>query len=138
MMQRYSYNFEYANINQSFSLHLTCINKSDSFVFLYLLYLCINNKIKVMGLNIKKAIKSKGLEVKEVAKRMGITPTGLSQHINGNPSIEVLYRISDAIGCDVSELFEQPKKDNLSITCPHCGKDIEIKVTDRKKEVQDE
>lgn len=79
-----------------------------------------------MGLNIKKAIKSKGLEVKEVAKRMGITSTGLSQHINGNPSVEVLERIAYAIGCDISELFEQPNKDTLSITCPHCGKKIKI------------
>lgn len=81
-----------------------------------------------MGLNIKKTIKDYGLEVREVAKRMGISPTGLSQHINGNPSVEVLQRIADAIGCDVSELFEHPKKDFLSLTCPHCGKDISIKV----------
>ena len=81
-----------------------------------------------MSLNIKKAIKEHGLEVREVAKRMEITPTGLSQHINGNPSVEVLERISTAIGCDISELFEQPKKDGFSIMCPHCGKDINIKI----------
>lgn len=81
-----------------------------------------------MSLNIKKAIKVHGLEVREVAKRMGITPTGLSQHINGNPSVEVLERIANAIDCDISELFEQPKKDTLTINCPHCGKSINIKV----------
>ena len=81
-----------------------------------------------MGLNIKKAIKEHGLEVREVAKRMNITPTGLSQHINGNPSIEVLERIASAIECDISELFEQPKSDTASLTCPHCGKSIEIGV----------
>lgn len=81
-----------------------------------------------MGLNIKKTIKDHGLEVREVAKRMDISPTGLSQHINGNPSVEVLQRIADAIGCDVSELFEQPKSDIASLTCPHCGKGIEIGV----------
>jgi Predicted transcriptional regulators len=81
-----------------------------------------------MSLNIKKAIKENGLEVREVARRMNITPTGLSQHINGNPSVEVLERIAEAIGCDVSELFEQPKKDGASITCPNCGKSINIKV----------
>lgn len=81
-----------------------------------------------MGLNIKKTIKDYGLEVREVAKRMEISPTGLSQHINGNPSVEVLQRIADAIGCDVSALFDQPKKDYLSLTCPHCGKDINIKI----------
>lgn len=81
-----------------------------------------------MGLNIKKAIKEHGLEVREVAKRMDISATGLSQHINGNPSVEVLERIANAIDCDISELFEQPKKDGLSLTCPHCGKEINIKV----------
>ncbi len=81
-----------------------------------------------MGLNIKKAIKERGLEVREVAKRMDITPTGLSQHINGNPSVEVLERIANAIGCDISELFDQPQSNGTSLICPHCGKSINIKV----------
>lgn len=34
---------------------------------------------------------------------MGITPVGLSQHINGNPSVEVLERIAAAIGCNVGD-----------------------------------
>lgn len=81
-----------------------------------------------MSLNIKKTIKEHELEVREVAKRMDITPTGLSQHINGNPSVEVLERIADAIGCDISELFEQPKTGTVSLSCPHCGKSINIKA----------
>lgn len=86
-----------------------------------------------MGLNIKKAIDERGLLVKDVAKRMGITPTALSQQINGkiykgrrvasNPSVEVLTRIADAIGCDVVELFEtKPQERPNTIVCPHCGK----------------
>lgn len=63
-----------------------------------------------MALNIKAAIKAYNLTSKEVANRMGITSVGLSQHINGNPSVEVLTRISKAIGCDVAELFDQPSK----------------------------
>lgn len=73
-----------------------------------------------MSLNIKKAIKSRGYKVGDIAHKMGITPTGLSQHINGNPSVEVLERIAKAIGCDVSELFDR------DIICPHCGKRIKI------------
>lgn len=80
-----------------------------------------------MGLNIKKAIADKQLTSKEVAARMGISTVGLSQHINGNPSVEVLLRIAAAIGCDVSELFD--KVDNTTI-CPHCGKPVEIKKAD--------
>lgn len=80
-----------------------------------------------MGLNIKKAIKSRGIEVREIANRMGITPTGLSQHINGNPSVEVLNRIADAIGCDISDLFDKPENEQGVIICPKCG--ARLKVT---------
>lgn len=80
-----------------------------------------------MGLNIKKAIADKQLTSKEVAARMGISTVGLSQHINGNPSVEVLLRIAAAIGCDISELFE--RVDNTTI-CPHCGRPVEIKKAD--------
>lgn len=55
---------------------------------------------------------------------MGITPVGLSQHINGNPSVEVLERIAAAIGCNVGDFFApQPTS---TITCPHCGKLIKV------------
>lgn len=88
-----------------------------------------------MGLDIKGAIKANGLEVREVARRMGITPTALAQHINGktykgcrvppNPSVDVLQRIANAIGCDVSELFTRPA---TSFVCPHCGKPLHIDI----------
>lgn len=79
-------------------------------------------------LMIKEAIKRYGTSVNEVADKMGISRVTLSTHINGNPSTEILLRIADAIGCPVTELFEQPKKDALTLTCPNCGKDINIKV----------
>lgn len=92
-----------------------------------------------MALNIKQAIKSHGLEVRQIAERMGITPTALSQHINGkmykgkrvapNPSVDVLQRIADAIGCDVVELFDQKESSpQNTIVCPHCGKIITLKT----------
>lgn len=67
-----------------------------------------------MGLQIKEIIKSRGMTVQDIAERMGISRVGLSQHINGNPSVEVLDRIAKAIGCDISELFEQPQKDEIT------------------------
>lgn len=79
-------------------------------------------------LMIKEAMKRYGTSVNEVAEKMNISRVTLSTHINGNPSTEVLLRIADAIGCPVTELFEQPKKDSLSLTCPHCGKSITLKV----------
>lgn len=58
-----------------------------------------------MGLNVKKVIKEKGLSVQEVADRMNISRVGLSQHINGNPSVEVLERIAEALNVSIKELF---------------------------------
>ena len=56
---------------------------------------------------------------------MGITRVGLSQHINGNPSVEVLERIADALEVDVTELFDSGKS---AITCPKCGTKLNITI----------
>ena len=77
------------------------------------------------AMDIKRVIKANGLTVKEVAERMGITSVGLSQHINGNPSVEVLERIAAAVGCKVGDFFG-PQPTN-TITCPKCGTVLEVK-----------
>lgn len=77
-------------------------------------------------LAIKDAIKKYGTSVNEVAERMGITRITLSTHINGNPSVEVLLRIADAIGCDITELFA-PHTEGNQIICPKCGARFELK-----------
>ena len=81
-----------------------------------------------MNLKIKEVIKEKGMTITELADKMGINRVNLSNMVNGNPTVETLNKIADAIGCPVTELFEQPKKDCLSISCPHCGKSITLKV----------
>ena len=50
-----------------------------------------------MALRIKEVIKEQGTTVQELADKMGISRVGLSQHINGNPSVEVLERIASAL-----------------------------------------
>lgn len=77
-------------------------------------------------LAIKEAIKKYGTSVNEVAERMGITRITLSTHINGNPSVEILSRIADAIGCDITELFVS-NTDGNHIICPKCGARFELK-----------
>ena len=83
-------------------------------------------------LRIKEVIKEHGLTIGEVANRMGIHRITLSTHINGNPSVEVLSRIAAAVGCKVTDLFiQQPDNDSekgMAITCPHCGRKINITV----------
>ena len=83
-----------------------------------------------MNLRIKDVIKEKGMTITELAEKMGINRVNLSNMVNGNPTVETLNKIADAIGCPVTELFGQPNKDALTINCPHCGKSINIKVDD--------
>lgn len=73
---------------------------------------------------IKELLKAMDITSAEVAKRMGISPTALSLAINGNPTVETLNKIADAVGVPVTDLFEQPGTSRL--VCPHCGKPIEI------------
>jgi len=81
-----------------------------------------------MDLRIKEVIKERGMTITELADKMGINRVNLSNMVNGNPTVETLNKIADAIGCPVTELFEQPNKNGTSLTCPHCGKEINIKI----------
>lgn len=78
---------------------------------------------KNMALNIKRVLKERGLTAMQIAERMGVTNVALSQHMNGNPSVQTLERIAQAIGCDVAELFDPLPP---TIRCPHCGEKIVI------------
>ena len=77
-----------------------------------------------MSLRIKEVIKEKGSTVQALADKMGINRVGLSNHINGNPSVEILQRIADALEVNITELFE-PAKSN-EFTCPNCGTKLTI------------
>lgn len=81
-----------------------------------------------MDLRIKEVIKEKGMTITELADKMGINRVNLSNMVNGNPTVETLNKIADALNVPVTELFERPKSDTASLTCPHCGKGIEIGV----------
>ena len=90
-----------------------------------------------MSLRIKEVIKERGLSVQEVADRMGISRVGLSQHINGNPSVEVVGRIAEALGVEMWELFASKedvmKQNKNTIPCPYCGKDIDVSLLKKKE-----
>lgn len=73
---------------------------------------------------IKETMKRYGTSVNEVAEKMNITRVTLSTHINGNPSTEILLRIADAIGCDVTELFD--KSSNEVVGAVRIGRDTHV------------
>ena len=58
-----------------------------------------------MTLRIKEVAKQKGIYMKDIATTLGISDGGLSQQLNGNPTIETLQKIADALGVHISELF---------------------------------
>lgn len=83
-----------------------------------------------MKTRIKELCKEKGLTISSIAEQIGTTQTSLSRALsdNGNPTLDTLGKISNALGVSMSELFEQPKLNTVRFTCPHCGKSINIKV----------
>ncbi len=79
-------------------------------------------------LRVKEILKAKGMTAKELAKLLNVSEGSLSLTIKdgANPSVQTLEKIATALGVPVAELFETPK-DGV-ITCPHCGKRINIEV----------
>ena len=67
-----------------------------------------------MGLRIKEVIKEKGMTVQTLADKMGINRVGLSNHINGNPSVAVLEKIAAVLEVPIQELFEKEQKENIN------------------------
>ena len=81
-------------------------------------------------MDIKSVAKSHGLTMVQVAEKLEISKGGLSQLINGNPTINSLRSIADAIGCRVGDFFtdEMSEVENTApvLRCPHCGKELKI------------
>lgn len=67
-----------------------------------------------MGLRIKEVIKEKGMTVQTLAEKMGINRVGLSNHINGNPSVAILEKIAAALEVPIQELFEKKQEENIN------------------------
>ncbi len=64
------------------------------------------------------------MTAKELAVKMGISEGALSKSLSGNPTLERIEQIANALGVSVPELFA-PQPTN-TITCPHCGKLIKV------------
>lgn len=95
-----------------------------------IIYLRYNLKRYNMDLRIKEVLKEKKMTVVSLASSVGMAQPSMSNIVNGKstPSLETLEKIANALDVDITELFDQPKKSALAITCPHCGKSINIKV----------
>ncbi len=105
-----------------------------TFVYILIRYnsihLFYNIKRYNMELRIKDVLKEKKVTVVSLAGMIGITQPNMSNIVNGKsaPSLETLDKIADALRVPVTELFERPKSGIASLSCPHCGKSINIKA----------
>lgn len=88
------------------------------------MYLCSIFNICSMELRIKEVIKEKGYSVKSLAEKMDINRVNLSNMINGNPTVETLGKIADALEVPVTELFAKDR----GVICPHCGGLVSVKL----------
>lgn len=68
--------------------------------------------------------KERGITQKDLAAQIGMTPVGLAKAANGNPTVDTLEKVADALGVPVTELFVPAPTD--TIRCPHCGGAIKI------------
>ena len=59
-----------------------------------------------MKLRVKEICKAKGLLMEDLANKLGIARVNLTKTINGNPTIETLERIADALSVSIIDLFE--------------------------------
>ena len=74
-------------------------------------------------LRIKELLKEKGMTQAELADKLGISRMTLNQNITRNNwTLGKLEEIAAAIGCRVVDLFDN----TYTITCPDCGKEINI------------
>ena len=75
-------------------------------------------------LRVKEILKEKGISQKNLSENIGVAEISLSRSINGNPSLETLEKIANALNVPISELFERPQENG--ITCPNCGKKFKM------------
>ena len=106
-----------------------CLFNNVKYTYNYTLrYFCkikqININVYMGELRVKEILKEKGIMQKELAVSIGVAEISLSRSINGNPSLDTLNRIAEALQVPISELFEQPSTD--TINCPHCGGKIKV------------
>ena len=90
-------------------------------------------------MDIKRVIKEKGLTLEQTATKMGISRITLMQSLGGNPTVNTLQRVADAIGCSVVDFFadeiEESTLQTPTFTCPHCGKPLDVVVQKKEKDL---
>lgn len=87
-----------------------------------------------MNLRVKEICRERGITMEKLAVALDITPNTLTRNINGNPTIETLEKIANALEVPITELFESAPKDGTIGIIRHNGTTYEINsIEDIKK-----
>lgn len=85
-------------------------------------------------MRIKELLKEKGYTQQELADMVGVSYQSMKQTLNA-PSVttSTLEKIATALNVPMWQLFAspeevQPKKDGVSVKCPHCEKSFNINI----------
>lgn len=54
---------------------------------------------------IRNIMEEQGITTAVLAKKIGMTPSGLNQHISGNPSVKTLEKIAEGLNVPLWSLF---------------------------------
>ena len=74
-------------------------------------------------------IKENGFTLVQVAEKMGISKGGISQIVNGSPTVKTLRTIADIVGCKVGDFFrDEMSETEPSFKCPYCGHELHIEI----------
>ena len=84
-------------------------------------------------MDIKGVVKAHGFTLVGVAEKMGITKGGISQIVNGSPTVKTLRTIADSIGCKGGDFFADEMSEATGeatpvLKCPYCGKELKITI----------
>ena len=80
-------------------------------------------------MDIKGVIKENGFTLVQVAEKMGISKGGISQIVNGSPTVKTLRTIADIVGCKVDDFFrDEMSETEPSFKCPYCGHELHIEI----------
>ncbi len=77
-------------------------------------------------LRIKEVMQEKGITQKRLAEQMGVAEISLSRSLRGNPTLETLSKIAEALEVDIVDLFERKKEEENTIICPKCGSKFKL------------
>ncbi len=85
-------------------------------------------------MRIKEVLKEKSCTQQMLADRINVSLSAVKQMVSAESlTTSTLEKIATALNVPMWQLFASPeevnpKKDTLTINCPHCGKSINIKV----------